>query len=157
MTFKESVISVYVKNYANFQGKASRSELWWAALFYLIVSLVGGVVIGIIVGMNSTMLSEEDLMNRINEISNYISMFLVIIILLPAFAVNTRRFHDVGKSTKEALTIYAVALLSFLFIPIYAGGAIIQTNELFTYVMGFVCLISNAYLLYIYVKKPLLT
>ena len=52
MTFKESVISVYVKNYANFQGKASRSELWWAALLYLIVSLVGGVVIGIIVGMN---------------------------------------------------------------------------------------------------------
>ena len=154
MTFKESVISVYVKNYANFQGKASRSELWWAALFYLIVSLVGGVVIGIIVGMNSTMLSEEDLMNRINEISNYISMFLVIIILLPAFAVNTRRFHDVGKSTKAALTVYAVALLSLLFIPITAGGAIIQTNELFTYVMGFVCLISNAYLLYIYVKKP---
>ncbi len=157
MTFKESVISVYVKNYANFQGKASRSELWWAALFYLIVSLVVGVLVGIIVGMNNAMLSEEDLMNRINEISNYISMFLVIIILLPAFAVNTRRFHDVGKSTKEALTIYAVALLSMLFIPIYAGGAIIQTNELFTYVMGFVCLISNAYLLYIYVKKPLLT
>ena len=154
MTFKESVISVYVKNYANFQGKASRSELWWAALFYLIVSLVVGVLVGIIVGMNNAMLSEEDLMNRINEISNYISMFLVIIILLPAFAVNTRRFHDVGKSTKEALTIYAVALLSMLFIPIYAGGAIIQTNELFTYVMGFVCLISNAYLLYIYVKKP---
>ena len=150
MTFKESVISVYVKNYANFQGKASRSELWWAALFYLIVSLVVGVLVGIIVGMNNAMLSEEDLMNRINEISNYISMFLVIIILLPAFAVNTRRFHDVGKSTKEALTIYAVALLSMLFIPIYAGGAIIQTNELFTYVMGFVCLISNAYLLYIY-------
>ena len=154
MTFKESVISVYVKNYANFQGKASRSELGWAALFYLIVSLVVGVLVGIIVGMNNAMLSEEDLMNRINEISNYISMFLVIIILLPAFAVNTRRFHDVGKSTKEALTIYAVALLSMLFIPIYAGGAIIQTNELFTYVMGFVCLISNAYLLYIYVKKP---
>ena len=154
MTFKESVISVYVKNYANFQGKASRSELWWAALFYLIVSLVVGVLVGIIVGMNNAMLSEEDLLNRINEISNYISMFLVIIILLPAFAVNTRRFHAVGKSTKEALTIYAVALLSMLFIPIYAGGAIIQTNELFTYVMGFVCLISNAYLLYIYVKKP---
>ena len=157
MTFKESVISVYVKNYANFQGKASRSELWWAALFYLIVSLVVGVLVGIIVGMNNAMLSEEDLMNRINEISNYISTFLLIVILLPITAVNTRRFHDVGKSTKEALTIYAVALLSMLFIPIYAGGAIIQTNELFTYVMGFVCLISNAYLLYIYVKKPLLT
>ena len=118
---------------------------------------MGGVVIGIIVGMNSTMLSEEDLMNRINEMSNYFSLFLLIIILLPATALNTRRFHDVGKSTKAALTVYAVALLSLLFIPITAGGAIIQTNELFTYVMGFVCLISNAYLLYIYVKKPLLT
>ena len=157
MTFKESVISVYVKNYANFQGKASRSELWWAALFYLIVSLVVGVLVGIIVGMNNAMLSEENLMNRINEMSNYFSLFLLIIILLPATALNTRRFHDVGKSTKAALTVYAVALLSLLFIPITAGGAIIQTNELFTYVMGFVCLISNAYLLYIYVKKPLLT
>ena len=157
MTFKESVISVYVKNYANFQGKASRSELWWAALFYLIVSLVVGVLVGIIVGTNNAMLSEEDLMNRINEMSNYFSLFLLIIILLPATALNTRRFHDVGKSTKAALTVYAVALLSLLFIPITAGGAIIQTNELFTYVMGFVCLISNAYLLYIYVKKPLLT
>ena len=77
MTFKESVISVYVKNYANFQGKASRSELWWAVLFYLIVSLVGGVLVGIIVGMNSTMLSEEDLMNRINEISNYLTTVLL--------------------------------------------------------------------------------
>ena len=47
MTFKESITSVYFKNYANFEGKASRSELWWATLFYLIVSLVGGFFIGL--------------------------------------------------------------------------------------------------------------
>ena len=81
-------------------------------------------------------------------------MFLLIIILLPSAAVNTRRFHDVGKTTNEALTIYVVALLSFLFIPITPEGAIIQTNEFFANMMGIVCLISNAYLLYIYVKKP---
>ena len=33
MTFKESITSVYFKNYANFEGKASRSDLWWATLF----------------------------------------------------------------------------------------------------------------------------
>ena len=150
MTFKESIISVYIKNYSNFHGKASRSELWWAALFYFIVSFAGIFIIAFIVGMINPTLGEEGK----KQMFDYFSLFLTIIILLPAAAVNTRRFHDVGKSTKEALTIYVVALLSFLFIPLTPDGAIVQTNEFLTNMMGLVCLISNAYLLYIYVKKP---
>ena len=150
MTFKESIISVYIKNYSNFHGKASRSELWWAALFYFIVSFAGIFIIAFIVGMINPTLGEEGK----KQMFDYFSLFLTIIILLPAAAVNTRRFHDVGKSTKEALTIYVVALLSFLFIPLTTDGAIVQTNEFLTNMMGLVCLISNAYLLYIYVKKP---
>ena len=151
MTFKESIISVYIKNYSNFHGKASRSELWWAALFYFIVSFAGIFIIAFIVGMINPTLGEEGK----KQMFDYFSLFLSIIILLPAAAVNTRRFHDVGKSTKEALTIYVVALLSFLFIPLTTDGAIVQTNEFLTNMMGLVCLISNAYLLYIYVKKPM--
>ena len=150
MTFKDSIISVYIKNYSNFHGKASRSELWWAALFYFIVSFAGIFIIAFIVGMINPTLGEEGK----KQMFDYFSLFLTIIILLPAAAVNTRRFHDVGKSTKEALTIYVVALLSFLFIPLTTDGAIVQTNEFLTNMMGLVCLISNAYLLYIYVKKP---
>ena len=149
MTFKESIISVYIKNYSNFHGKASRSELWWAALFYFIVSFAGIFIIAFIVGMINPTLGEEGK----KQMFDYFSLFLTIIILLPAAAVNTRRFHDVGKSTKEALTIYVVALLSFLFIPLNRG-AIVQTNEFLTNIMVLVCLISNVYLLYIYVKKP---
>jgi uncharacterized membrane protein YhaH (DUF805 family) len=150
MTFKESIISVYIKNYSNFHGKASRSELWWAALFYFIVSFAGIFIIAFIVGMINPTLGEEGK----KQMFDYFSLFLTIIFLLPAAAVNTRRFHDVGKSTKEALTIYVVALLSFLFIPLTTDGAIVQTNEFLTNIMVLVCLISNAYLLYIYVKKP---
>ena len=149
MTFKESIISVYIKNYSNFHGKASRSELWWAALFYFIVSFAGIFIIAFIVGMINPTLGEEGK----KQMFDYFSLFLTIIMLLPAAAVNTRRFHDVGKSTKEALTIYVVALLSFLFIPLNRG-AIVQTNEFLTNIMVLVCLISNVYLLYIYVKKP---
>ncbi|MBT5217315.1 MAG: DUF805 domain-containing protein [Gammaproteobacteria bacterium] len=149
MTFKESIISVYIKNYSNFHGKASRSELWWAALFYFIVSFAGIFIIAFIVGMINPTLGEEGK----KQMFDYFSLFLTIIFLLPAAAVNTRRFHDVGKSTKEALTIYVVALLSFLFIPLNRG-AIVQTNEFLTNIMVLVCLISNVYLLYIYVKKP---
>ena len=149
MTFKESIISVYIKNYSNFHGKASRIELWWAALFYFIVSFAGIFIIAFIVGMINPTLGEEGK----KQMFDYFSLFLTIIFLLPAAAVNTRRFHDVGKSTKEALTIYVVALLSFLFIPLNRG-AIVQTNEFLTNIMVLVCLISNVYLLYIYVKKP---
>jgi len=154
MTFKESIISVYIKNYSNFHGKASRSELWWAALFYFIVSFAGIFIIAFIVGMINPTLGEEGK----KQMFDYFSLFLTIIILLPAAAVNTRRFHDVGKSTKEALTIYVVALLSVLFINLTINltpdGVIIQTNEFLTNIMVLVCLISNVYLLYIYVKKP---
>ena len=153
MTFKESITSVYFKNYANFEGKASRSELWWATLFYLIVSIVGGFFIGLIMGM-SGIISEEEMINRTAQLTNYYSMFLLIIIITPAAAVNTRRFHDVGKTTKEALTVYAIAFLSLLFLPIAPEGAIIQTSESFSGMMGLIGLIANAYLIYIYVKKP---
>ena len=152
MTFKESITSVYFKNYANFEGKASRSELWWSFLFYLIVSFVGAFLIGVIIGM-SGMLSEEEMVNRTVQLTNYYSIFLLIIILIPITALNTRRFHDVGKTTKEALTVYAIAFLSLLFLPIAPEGAIIQTNESFAGLMGLVGLIANAYLIYIYLKK----
>ena len=150
MTFKESIISVYIKNYSNFHGKASRSELWWAALFYFIVSFAGIFIIAFIVGMINPTLGEEGK----KQMFDYFTLFLSIIILLPAAAVNTRRFHDVGKSTKEALTVFVVYLLSYLFIPLNRGGAIVQTNEFLTVVMSLVFFISFAYLLYIYVKKP---
>ena len=152
MTFKESITSVYFKNYANFEGKASRSELWWATLFYPIVSFVGAFFIGLIMGM-SGIISEEEMLNRTAQLTNYYSMFLLIIIIIPAAAVNTRRFHDVGKTTYEALTIYVIAVLSLLFLPIAPEGAIIQSNESFSGMMGFVGLIANAYLVYIYLKK----
>jgi|TARA_B110000438_G_C15235287_1_gene403209 uncharacterized membrane protein YhaH (DUF805 family) len=150
MTFKESIISVYIKNYSNFHGKASRSELWWAALFYFIVSFAGIFIIAFIVGMINPTLGEEGK----KQMFDYFSLFLTIIILLPAAAVNTRRFHDVGKSTKEALTIFVVYLLSLMFIRLTRVGAIVQTNEFLTFMMSLVFFISFAYLLYIYVKKP---
>ena len=150
MTFKESIISVYIKNYSNFHGKASRSELWWAALFYFIVSFAGIFIIAFIVGMINPTLGEEGK----KQMFDYFSLFLTIIILLPAAAVNTRRFHDVGKSTKEALTIFVVYLLSLLFVRLSRVGAIVQTNEFLTFMMSLVFFISFAYLLYIYVKKP---
>jgi len=40
MTFMESVRHV-LSNYANFEGRAVRSEYWWFVLFYLLAQFVG--------------------------------------------------------------------------------------------------------------------
>ena len=85
-------IKRYIAHYADFNGRASRSEYWYAVLFSFIVSLVAAFipVIGII-----------------------ISLAMVI----PGLAIYVRRLHDIGKSG----FYYFMALIPFAgpFIMLY--------------------------------------
>jgi uncharacterized membrane protein YhaH (DUF805 family) len=73
MTFQESVRVCFSK-YADFSGRASRSEYWWFVLF-----LIGGGLLTSIV-------------------SNLLSMAFTVATLVPAIAAATRRLHDTGRS-----------------------------------------------------------
>lgn len=73
ITFFES-IRVCLTKYAEFNGRASRSEFWWFALFVTLVSLGCAYV-------------SETL----------VSVFSVAM-LLPVLAAGARRLHDCGKS-----------------------------------------------------------
>lgn len=69
------------KNYANFEGRARRSEYWYFHLFNTII----------VFGLSFLMvLVSEDL-----AIFYYLYVLLAI---LPGWAVGVRRMHDVGKS-----------------------------------------------------------
>lgn len=80
MGFVEALESVVVKNYANFSGRARRSEYWYFAL--------ANFVFGAVSGMLSVVYPEF--------------MYLVYIVgfalLVPGLAVCVRRLHDIGKS-----------------------------------------------------------
>lgn len=73
MNFAESVRTCFVK-YADFSGRAGRSEFWWWALF----NLVGTVVLGVV--------------------SDKLSWAFTLATLLPYFAVTSRRLHDTDRS-----------------------------------------------------------
>jgi uncharacterized membrane protein YhaH (DUF805 family) len=73
MTFVEAVKTCFAK-YADFSGKAGRSEFWWWALF----NLIGSICLGII--------------------DERLSLAFTVATLLPYVAVSTRRLHDVDKS-----------------------------------------------------------
>src|SRR5512137_936749 len=81
MNFIEAVKSVLTK-YADFNGRASRSEYWWFFLFNILLSIFTGII----------------------DISidpqgpGWIGIIVSLALLLPGIAVSIRRMHDVGKS-----------------------------------------------------------
>lgn len=73
MTFTES-IKVCFSKYADFNGRASRSEYWWYVLFIVLVSFVTGVI------------------------NDKLSILFSVATLLPSIAVAARRLHDTNRS-----------------------------------------------------------
>lgn len=74
MTFSDSIITC-LKKYGDFKGRASRSELWWFALFTMLLSLT---------------------MMMIDPTKAFI---VTLIFLMPSVAVGVRRLRDAGLHT----------------------------------------------------------
>jgi uncharacterized membrane protein YhaH (DUF805 family) len=73
MDFKQAV-TVCLRKYVDFSGRAARPEFWWFFLFQIIVFIVTGML------------------------SNFLYMIAALGLLLPGLGVGVRRLHDLGKS-----------------------------------------------------------
>ena len=73
MTFGKSISTCFSK-YADFSGRASRSEYWWWFLFVFLASAVAGAI------------------------SQTLSAVFALAVLLPHLAVGARRLHDTDRS-----------------------------------------------------------
>lgn len=85
MGFKEAVTRVF-NNYANFSGRARRSEFWFFALFTLIISAA-------LAGLAQTF--GQGFLGRL--FTGLDSLFSLAV-FIPSLAVAWRRLHDIGKS-----------------------------------------------------------
>ena len=85
MDFMDAVKNVIMNNYANFSGRASRSEFWWWTLFYFLVSIPVSFI---------------DLIIGIELIPGYgpFAIILIVGLFLPNFSLIFRRLHDTGRS-----------------------------------------------------------
>ena len=94
-----------MQKYANFEGRASRSEYWW---FYLWVQLLGipaGVMDGII-GLEAQL----------------VSALVSLVFLLPSLSVGVRRLHDSGKSGWNLLWVLTIiGIFYVLYLSIIEG------------------------------------
>ena len=79
MSFVDALKSVF-SQYANFNGRARRSEYWFFYLAYAVVSVVLSVLA------------------QYSSIFSVISAIVSLGLLCPSLAVSVRRLHDIGKS-----------------------------------------------------------
>ena len=77
-----------IMHYADFNGRASRSEYWYFVLFNIIFSIAAAIV--------DNILGTEEL------IYGLYCLFAI----LPSIAVGARRLHDIGKSGWFQLIIF---------------------------------------------------
>ncbi|MET1116542.1 MAG: DUF805 domain-containing protein [Comamonas sp.] len=73
MTFQESIRTCFAK-YADFSGRASRSEYWWFILFMTLACVAGSMI------------------------NDVLGLIVTLATLLPAIAAATRRLHDTNRS-----------------------------------------------------------
>lgn len=104
--------------YANFRGRAQRSEYWWWILFYLIAS-VAAVILDLLAGTDNITNSASEL-----EATGLFELLVSLALLIPTFAVTSRRLHDIDRSGWWQL-LPLVAFVAFVLTPVAPTLAVI--------------------------------
>ena len=86
--------------YAQFSGRASRSEYWWFVLASFLVTFVAALIDGASGGVAITLLAS-------------------IFVIIPGFAVSVRRLHDTNRSGWYLLLLF-VPLIGAILIFIWS-------------------------------------
>jgi uncharacterized membrane protein YhaH (DUF805 family) len=84
MPFPDAV-KLCLHKYADFNGRARRSEFWWWVVFTILVGLVAGIIDAVLGTRSST---GNGLVGSLANLA----------LLVPSLAVGARRLHDTGRS-----------------------------------------------------------
>ncbi|WP_425513053.1 DUF805 domain-containing protein [Stenotrophomonas indicatrix] len=106
-----------LKRYAQFSGRASRSEFWWFQLFIVIVS-IPLYIVSFYAGYSGS--------QGLILASSGLSLVMWLAFALPGIAATVRRLHDTDRSgwwLLLAMVPFAgLVLLVFLLLPSTPGG-----------------------------------
>ena len=79
----------FAKNYANFNGRARRSEYWYYTLMNIIIVVGIQILTGIFAAMQSGVIA---------MVFGALYIIFALASIVPSLAVTVRRLHDIGKS-----------------------------------------------------------
>ncbi len=94
-----------IRQYADFNGRAGRTEYWMFVLFNIIFSIAASVL--------------DYMMGTVYVFSGIYSLF----VLIPSIAVTVRRLHDIGKSGWMILILLipVIGVIWFLVLMVTQG------------------------------------
>ena len=110
MTFGQS-ISTCFSNFANFQGRARRSEFWWFFLFSSVILFVVQVPLAF---------APDGFLDS-TAFAVIASSIVGIVLLIPFYAVGARRLHDTGKAAGSSSSCLSPAGRDHPVCPLGAG------------------------------------
>jgi len=103
--FKNYFTDTITKRYADFSGRASRSEYWFFGLFFILIIFAILILVSIIVGLTSSSsaadLSSDNPLVGLGTSGKILLALLVIFMValtIPWIALTVRRLHDIGRS-----------------------------------------------------------
>jgi uncharacterized membrane protein YhaH (DUF805 family) len=95
----QSVLAT-LKKYAEFKGRASRSEFWIFFLFVVVAQAVAGLVDLLFGGGRN----------------GVFALLVAVLLFVPQLAVTVRRLHDVNRSGRELVVPFLMLLAMPLFV-----------------------------------------
>ena len=106
MTFGEAISTCFSK-YADFNGRAARSEYWWFCLFCILGSIATGIV------------------------SETVNLLFSLGTLLPSLAVGARRLHDTNRSG-WFLLLWLIPIIGWIIMIVWAAQEAREPNRFST-------------------------
>ena len=90
--FNQYFLNTIKKQYADFNGKATRSEYWYFVLFYIIIAIILSMldtfVVNPMLGMSASEAGRGGILQMVFSLG----------LIVPSIAIGVRRLHDIGKS-----------------------------------------------------------
>ncbi len=115
-------VQAFTRKYANFSGRARRKEYWGFYLFTVILFFVLALIVFAIaaaVGNGgsagaSSSNAVSNMVAGVGVIGIILFGIFILVLILPALAVTTRRFHDIGWSGWIVLLLYVLSIIPYV-------------------------------------------
>lgn len=140
----------FFKNYANFSGRASRSEFWWVALFTFLIQLIPFIlyIVGLSIAVSSA--AKNATTNADGSVSTgsvtlsgggYVLLVIGVILLaiiglallIPGIAIHWRRLHDANLAGPfwflSLTSVGSIVVLVFTILPSKPEGRRFISNR----------------------------
>lgn len=114
MSFGQAITSGF-KNYANFKGRASRSQFWWFYLFIILVAIALAVVdqtLGFTVGAQVIDLGDGNVFETPG--TGVLGILWGLAVFLPFLGLAVRRLHDTNRTGWWVLWGFLLTFVCFV-------------------------------------------